>query len=295
MRLLKISPSENIGGMAKSHRPPKHKQSLKKRLGIRLSFKEGLLLTIGTALALGSFKTGDPWVVVPMLSIAAIAFVIICVIHPGRRLYRSVFGAAVLLVLSFIGWRDLRPHRSERVPLASESEVSAEGQPNNKGPQTTLPVAANPALPFRKQDATRSAVKTKTRPSKEERTREFMELLDEYQIAHCPSATYKEALDWLNQQLEDRHKGYRIASFNASKLCAPTGGVMRFENADDVTINGAKLQSPVGSVGISMQNVKNPTITNTQVMIGGKNNTQVLLPEKGKSEGDGKGPATPQQ
>jgi hypothetical protein len=74
----------------------------------RLGRKEWATLIFGTALALGSFKSDDAIVVVPMLFIAGLAFVLLCFWHQGNPLWRVLVAAALLLVLVFIGWRDLR-------------------------------------------------------------------------------------------------------------------------------------------------------------------------------------------
>jgi hypothetical protein len=73
----------------------------------RLSRKEWVTLIFGTALALGSFKSDDPWVVIPMLTIAGVAFVLLCRRHHGRIVWRVLVALALLCALVFIGWRDL--------------------------------------------------------------------------------------------------------------------------------------------------------------------------------------------
>jgi hypothetical protein len=83
--------------------------------GLRFTVKEVLLTVLGTALALGSLKAEDPWVVIPMLLVAAAAFVILCVLHAGPPIYRFSVASAIVLILVFIGWRDLR-HVATVVP-----------------------------------------------------------------------------------------------------------------------------------------------------------------------------------
>ena len=73
-----------------------------------LTRKEWVTLIFGTALALGSFKSDDPWVVIPMLAIAGVAFVVLCMWHHGRIAWRVPVAGALLFILAFIGWRDLR-------------------------------------------------------------------------------------------------------------------------------------------------------------------------------------------
>jgi hypothetical protein len=86
--------------------------------GLRFTVKEVLLTVSGTALALGSLKAEDPWVVIPMLSVAAVAFICLCVLHDGPRLYRIGVAFVIVLVLLFIGWRDLRHTAIQDRPVA---------------------------------------------------------------------------------------------------------------------------------------------------------------------------------
>jgi hypothetical protein len=76
--------------------------------GFRLSFKEILVIVPSTALALGSFGSADPYIVIPMLTISVIAFVALCVWHKGSPIWRVGSAISIVLVLSFIGWRVLR-------------------------------------------------------------------------------------------------------------------------------------------------------------------------------------------
>jgi membrane protein implicated in regulation of membrane protease activity len=75
---------------------------------IRLSRKEMLSLIIAISLALGSFKLDDPYVVISMLIVAGAASVLFCVWYHGKVLWRVFTAVVLLLVLAFIGWRDLR-------------------------------------------------------------------------------------------------------------------------------------------------------------------------------------------
>lgn len=90
--------------------------------GLRFSIKDVLLTVVGTALALGSLKAEDPWVVIPMLLLAGATFIVICALHAGRPTHRLGTAIAILLILAFIGWRDLRKPeqivQSPRIPLA---------------------------------------------------------------------------------------------------------------------------------------------------------------------------------
>jgi hypothetical protein len=89
------------------------------RRELRLTRKEWVMLIFPTALALGSFKTDDPWVVVPMLCISGASFVLLCIWHQGRRAWR-VFAASVLVAaLSFIGWRDLHHQMTTAQPAGT--------------------------------------------------------------------------------------------------------------------------------------------------------------------------------
>jgi hypothetical protein len=76
--------------------------------GFRLSFKEILVIVPSTALALGSFVSTDPYIVVPMLAISGIALVALCVWHKGSPTRRMVSAIFIALVLSFIGWSVMR-------------------------------------------------------------------------------------------------------------------------------------------------------------------------------------------
>jgi hypothetical protein len=101
---------ERLLGMAESQSEPG---------GFRFTGKEVLLLIIGTVLALGSLKADDPWVIVPMLSVAGGAFALLCYLHVGKPLYRILIAALVLGVLLFIGWRDLRNSPVTPIPDSS--------------------------------------------------------------------------------------------------------------------------------------------------------------------------------
>jgi hypothetical protein len=90
--------------------------------------KEFLLFVVGTALALGSYKTDDAIVVCVMLGIASLAFIILCVIHPGKVAYRSIAAVAFLAALIFIGWRDLR-HPSQTANGAKPPQSPRTSEP----------------------------------------------------------------------------------------------------------------------------------------------------------------------
>jgi hypothetical protein len=92
--------------------------------GFKVTLKEGLLILAGTALALGSFRSDDPWIVVPMLAISAVAFVWLCLGHRGPWKWRISAAALVLCVLVFIGWRDLR-HRQDGVQAPPTARTTA--------------------------------------------------------------------------------------------------------------------------------------------------------------------------
>jgi hypothetical protein len=84
----------------------------------RLSLKERLVIVASTALALGSFSSGDSYVVIPMLTVAGIAFVALCVQHHGSMFWRTASAVLFLSVLVFIGWRVLRkPSESAAQPV----------------------------------------------------------------------------------------------------------------------------------------------------------------------------------
>jgi uncharacterized membrane protein len=94
----------------------------------RLTRKEWVTLIFGTALALGSFKSDDPWVVIPMLVISGCAFVLLCVWHQGSIPLRALAATALVIVLIFIGWRDLR-HGEVGVIVIGGSSVPAPAAP----------------------------------------------------------------------------------------------------------------------------------------------------------------------
>jgi hypothetical protein len=73
-----------------------------------LTLKDLLLIIVNTAIALGSTRSNDPWLVVPMLGIAAIISVVFCIRHKGNIWVRFLSATTLVLVLGFVGWRDLR-------------------------------------------------------------------------------------------------------------------------------------------------------------------------------------------
>jgi hypothetical protein len=79
----------------------------------RFSLKEVLVIIAGTALALGSFSLDDPWVVIPMLLISGGAFLALCIWHHGTPFWRICVAIAVVVALTFIGWRDLHHSKLE--------------------------------------------------------------------------------------------------------------------------------------------------------------------------------------
>ena len=93
----------------------------------RLTRKEAVMLCFGTALTLGSFKPNDPWVVIPMLGLAEASFIMFCVWHNGRIWWRVVMASALLVILAFIGWRDLHFQEHVSVPPVPTST----GQPSS--------------------------------------------------------------------------------------------------------------------------------------------------------------------
>ncbi len=74
----------------------------------KLSGEEALLFLVATAPTLGSLKSDDPYLVIPMLAISGISFVLLCARHQGSALLRILSAIAMLSVLLFVGWRDLR-------------------------------------------------------------------------------------------------------------------------------------------------------------------------------------------
>jgi|GEM_PF-6453483 len=70
--------------------------------------KELLVLVGGTCLGLASLKTDDPWIVAPMLTASAAAFVWLCIRH--LRSWKTRIGSSLFIVVVFVtvGWRDLK-------------------------------------------------------------------------------------------------------------------------------------------------------------------------------------------
>jgi hypothetical protein len=69
------------------------------------SAKEIILLVIGTALAIATFKTDDPFIFFPCLGASWAAFVYICVSYPGSLLLRVLVAIAISCGLVFIAFR----------------------------------------------------------------------------------------------------------------------------------------------------------------------------------------------
>ncbi|MBB5066178.1 hypothetical protein [Granulicella mallensis] len=82
---------------------------------LRLTVKEKLALIISIAFALGSFDSHDAVLVVPSLSVAAIAFVLLCIWHKGNPWNRLATAIFFLVILVFAGRRSLR-HTSLPAP-----------------------------------------------------------------------------------------------------------------------------------------------------------------------------------
>jgi hypothetical protein len=80
----------------------------KEKGGLQLSTEEKLLMIFGTGLALASLKADDRWVVIPMLLVASVSFIVLCVLHQGKPLTRTFTALSLVCVITFIGWRDLR-------------------------------------------------------------------------------------------------------------------------------------------------------------------------------------------
>jgi hypothetical protein len=73
--------------------------------GFRFTPKEVAVLIIGTALALGSFRSDDPWLVVSMLILSWGAFVYICAFHEGSPRARWASALAITAILAAISIR----------------------------------------------------------------------------------------------------------------------------------------------------------------------------------------------
>jgi hypothetical protein len=103
------------------------KQKQEKERGVfRFSRNEVVMLVIGTALALGSLKADDPWVVAPMLFVALGAFIYVCYVHAGAWFFRLLAAAVISTVIGFIGFRVLRKADSANALMSIQSITAQE-------------------------------------------------------------------------------------------------------------------------------------------------------------------------
>ena len=123
------------------------------------------MIVAGTALALGSFKSDDPWVVIPMLAISGFAFVCLCIWHEGSRLARAGVALLLVVLLTFIGWRDLRKPVSlavattlppQALPLVASKAPQPMGQKPIKSPNKK-PAVRQPQISTAQPSTTTSA------------------------------------------------------------------------------------------------------------------------------------------
>ena len=122
------------------------------------------MILAGTALALGSFRSDDPLVVIPMLIISGIAFAGLCIWHEGGRIPRIAVGAVIVVALVFIGWRDLRkpepasaigpPQNTKTLEpelslTIDEIAVTGDGRDNSKSDVIVVASIANKGEPVK--------------------------------------------------------------------------------------------------------------------------------------------------
>lgn len=89
----------------------------------KLTPQDLLVLIFTAALALWSTSSNDVWVVGLMLCVAAITSVFFCIRHKGPGWIRFVSAIAIVLILVFVGWRDLR-HTSLPAPVMNSAAPS---------------------------------------------------------------------------------------------------------------------------------------------------------------------------
>jgi hypothetical protein len=110
--------------------------------GFRLSLKDVLLTLAASGFALGSLRSDDVLVVVPMLALPATALIIICVLHSGSRTIRNLVAGVICLILGFVGWRDLRaPTQTAPNTNAPVATVASKPVPQSQPSPAQSPVA----------------------------------------------------------------------------------------------------------------------------------------------------------
>jgi hypothetical protein len=72
---------------------------------VRFGKKEFAVLIGGTLLALAGIGVSDPWIFFPCFGGSWLAFIWLCILHEGKRLWRSIVGIIITASLSLIGWR----------------------------------------------------------------------------------------------------------------------------------------------------------------------------------------------
>jgi hypothetical protein len=115
------------------------RQEIRKQRGL-LSFerKEVIPFSIAAFLSLGGMRADDPFVVVPMLTLAGSAFIWGCVLHSGSRVARSAIAVAVSIWLGFIGIRSVTGQAQREVERKAIADAVADKltpRPANVTPQ----------------------------------------------------------------------------------------------------------------------------------------------------------------
>src|SRR5215472_5652397 len=70
---------------------------------VHLEKKDLVLLIPATLLAIAGLGPDDLWVVGPCLFLSWITFIVVCIIHEGPRITRSIIGVVITLALCGVG------------------------------------------------------------------------------------------------------------------------------------------------------------------------------------------------
>jgi hypothetical protein len=94
---------------AKKRPPPKSKppEFPPAQNKLRLSKKEMLLGGIGTAVSLASLRANDPYILIPLLAFSSLCFSLLCWLHEGSKLARTLTAFFISMVLALVGLRIL--------------------------------------------------------------------------------------------------------------------------------------------------------------------------------------------
>ena len=111
------------------------------------------MLVSGSALAVASLRSGDPWVVIPMLSLSELAFLYLCIAHSGKWQIRLVFTILIAATLTLIGARVLgKPTGIVASKPASETAPAASQAKEEPSPRVGVQIQLMPGLSVDAQD-----------------------------------------------------------------------------------------------------------------------------------------------